>query len=176
MTFKLLLLLALQVSVVNNPAKTLYDHIFSESRPAERLKFIAEFESKYASAGSPKLASPEMKAQVFGFATDIYQQQYNAAKTIEYGEKTLRNDPANVHVLVLLARQYALSASDTQRGIDDAKRALTVIEKLRKGPVGTGFTKQTWQPYLDTNQSAAQSVLDYVRSSTQRLAQTRKRP
>ena len=113
MTFKLLLLLALQVSVVNNPAKTLYDRIFNESRPAERLKLIAEFESKYASAGSPKLASPEMKAQVFGFATDIYQQQNNAVKTVDYGEKTLRNDPDNVHVLVLLARQYALSGSDS---------------------------------------------------------------
>src|SRR5215831_13148305 len=120
MTFPALLVLTLQVAVINNPAKALYDRIFNESRPAERVKLIAEFESKYASAGSPKLASPEMKAQVFGFATDIYQQQYNAAKTIEYGEKTLRNDPANVHVLVLLARQYALSASDTQRGIDDA--------------------------------------------------------
>src|SRR5215469_16201004 len=163
----LILLLAWQ-TVINNPAKTLYDRIFNEQRPAERLKLINEFEAKYASAGSPRLANPEMKAQVFGFATDIYQQQNNAAKVVEYGEKTLQNDSNNLHVLVLLARQYALSADKADRAADYAKRAIALSQKLQSGPVGSGFTNQSWDQYLKANQTAAQSTLDYLRSVSQR--------
>jgi hypothetical protein len=176
MHFYLTLFLALQATVINNPAKTLYDKIFNEQRPAERLKLINEFETKYASAGSPKLANPQMKAQVFGFATDIFEQQKNGPKMVEYGEKTLQNDPENLHVLVLLAHQYALSGDKANVGVDYARRALTVIDKLRKGKVESGFTKQTWDQYLNSNQASAQATLDYVRSATQRLAVTGRRP
>ena len=175
MHFHLLLLFALQ-TVINNPAKVLYDQIFNEHRPAERLKLILQFENKYGLPGSPKLASTEMKGQVFGFATDIYQQQNNAAKVVEYGEKTLQNDPDNLHVLVLLARQYAVTADQSGRAVDDAKRAIALTQKLRTGPVGAGFTKQTWEQYLNTNQQSAQSTLDYIRSASQRFAQTGRRP
>ncbi len=175
MNAPILLLLMLQTAIVNNPAQALYDRIYSEHRPAERLKLIAEFESKFASGGS-KLANAQMKGQVFSFATDIYQQQNNGAKVIEYGEKTLQNDPDNLHVLVLLARQYSLTADGAGHAADYAKRAIALIPKLRSGPAGPGFTKQTWDQYLNTNQSSAQATLDYLRSAMQRMAQTGRRP
>jgi hypothetical protein len=165
----------LQTAIINNPAQALYDRIFSEHRPAERLKLITEFESKYATGGS-KLANAQMKGQVFGFATDIYQQQNNGAKVIEYGEKTLQNDPENLHVLVLLARQYSLTSDGAGHAADYAKRAIALIPKLRSGPVAPGFTKQTWDQYLNTNQSSAQGTLEYLRAATQRFAQTGRRP
>jgi len=117
-----------------------------------------------------------MKAQVFGFATDIYQQEKNGTKMVEYGEKTLQNDHENLHVLVLLAHQYVVSGSNATVGVDYAKRALTVVDKLRKGKVGAGFTQQSWDQYLSSNQASAQATLNYARSATQSLAVTGRRP
>jgi hypothetical protein len=174
MTPLFVVLLAFQVAVINNPAALLYDQIYEERRPAERLKLILEFERKFVTAKGS--TPPTMRAQVMGFAMDLYQEQKDWPKMIEYGEKALQHDPGNLRPLTVLARQYALSGENVAKAGEYARRAIDAVAKRRTQKPDAGFTKDTWEAYLKSHETSARGTLDYIRSMTTRLVQRPKKP
>ena len=110
--------------------------IENEVDPDRRLRLVEEFERKFP-------ASP-LLSYVYTQAAKGWQQKGDLNKVVEYGEKSLKLDPDNTFALVAMA--LALTQPKMLKGgwdevrerlseaETDANRAVTLLEKLKKGP------------------------------------------
>ena len=108
----------------------------NEEDPDRRLQMINDFERKFPH--SPLLPYADTQA------AKAYQQKGDLNKVVEYGEKSLKLDPDNTFALVNMAlaltqpKMLKGSPDEVRKRLSeaetDANRALTLLEKLKKGP------------------------------------------
>ena len=96
----------------------------------------------------------------------IFQEKNDQAKIIEYGEKTIKLDPANIVALLTVTRAYSLDgkAASLDRAIAYAQKALDECGKLKNGPPQQGYTDKDWKAYVTQNEDLAKNYLSYAKS------------
>jgi tetratricopeptide (TPR) repeat protein len=120
-------------SIEVNPAeKVAFMQVQNELDPERQLALVAEFEQKHS-------ASPLM-SYVCSRAARLYQQKGEYAKTVEYGERSLKLDPNNVFSLVIVAmmlpqpRMLQGTPAENDKSLATAEsyatRALELIEQI----------------------------------------------
>ena len=96
----------------------------------------------------------------------IYQEKNDQTKIIEFGEKAIKVDPANIVALLTVTRAYSLDgkAASLDRAIAYAQRAITEIGKLKSGPPQQGYSDKDWKDYIGRNEDLANNYLSYAKS------------
>ena len=132
-----------------------------DARPADRIKLGAAYEQKF----------PKSKyiGDVHSLMMDSYAAQNNAAKLLEYGEKTLRSKPGDIHALAVVARQLAVGGANMEKAALYARRAIESADQLKDAKPPANYTAQSWADYIRVNRSSADSTLQYIRQSTLNL-------
>jgi tetratricopeptide (TPR) repeat protein len=113
--------------------------IQAELDPDRTIQLVQDFEKKYPN--SPFLTD------LYFFAANAYQQKNDVAKSIEYGEKSLKLQPNNLRSLVLLTsllpQPQDMQGSDQDKENKlketetDANKALQLLQTLQKPPATT---------------------------------------
>lgn len=168
----IILWLLFQTPTGSEEAASLYSAIFRESNPAAQLKLVLQFEKKFPAPVKVGLPTRKMLGEIFSIGTDCYQSLKNGPKVLEYGEKTLKLVPDDMHALVLVARQHAISGANLDRASQYAQRALKLTRDLKDKPPGA-YTPQGWATFLKETATSAQSTLDYIKRVTSSLYTTR---
>lgn len=157
----------------SDEAARLYTAIFKEQRPDAQLRLILTFEKKFPAPAKVGLPTKSMLGEILSMGMDCYQSAKNGRKVIEYGEKALKMNPADIHALALVAREYAVSGTNTDRAADYAKRVLKLTAELKDKTPPSGYTSQGWQTHLNETAASAQSTLEYIRAMTLNLVRAR---
>ena len=108
----------------------------NEEDPSRRIQLVDEFEQKFPN--SPLLS------YVYTQAAKAYQQKGDLDEVAKYGEQSLKLDPDNTYSLLMMAltlvqpKMLRGGPEEVRKRVSeseaDANRALTLIEKLQKGP------------------------------------------
>jgi TolA-binding protein len=96
-----------------------------------RIKACDDFQQKYPNS--------ELRPLALYFMTLIYQGQNDYAKTVTYGEATLKADPANYQVMLVLANTIAARTRETDLDKEEKlakadKYANDAVETLKTAP------------------------------------------
>jgi tetratricopeptide (TPR) repeat protein len=113
-----------------------YRTIENEMDPDKKLRMVEEFEKRFPNS--------QLLSYAYTQAANANQQKGDLEGTVAYGEKSLKLDPDNVFSLILVALTLpqpkmqrsspAESAKRLSESEEDAKRALSLVDKLPKQP------------------------------------------
>ena len=141
-----------------SPEDKAFQKIDAENNVDSKITLLLDFEKQF----------PQSKAlrEAYLQLLTIYQDKNDQAKIIEYGEKTLKMDPANVVALLTVTRAYSLEgkAASLDRAIAYAQRALDECTKLKSSPPQQGYTDKDWKDYVGRNEDLAKNYLSYAKS------------
>ncbi len=151
-----------------SPESALFDQITSEKNPDSKLTLIDSFEHQFPNS--------RILSRVYLAATEIYRDKGAREKTIEYGEKVLRLDESNFTAMMILARNYAIDASNVDRAVDLAQHAVDRLAQSASDPLPFGYSEEQWKTYLHSNQQSAQQILDYAKAMKSRRDSATKQP
>ena len=111
---------------------------------------------------------PQSKAlrEVYLQLVQIYQQKNDQAKVIEFGEKALKVDPANIEAMLAVTRAYSLDGKNAslEKAIQYAQKAIEQLGKMKAQPAQQGKTDEQWKQYIDSNDQLAKTYLSYAQS------------
>jgi tetratricopeptide (TPR) repeat protein len=123
----------LQASLVEALA---LQHIENELDLDQRLRMAREFEEKFPNSA--------LLSYVYTQAAKAYEQKGDFDEVVQYGQKSLKLDPDNTFTLVIMAlaleqpKMLQGSRDEVRERLSqaetDANRALTLLEKLKRGP------------------------------------------
>jgi len=142
-----------------SPEDKAFQKIDAENNPDAKITMLQQFEKDF----------PQSKAlrEAFLQLVDIYQQKNDNTKIIEYSEKTMKVDPANLVALLSATRAYSTLDGKTaslDRAITYGQKAVDEIAKLKSSPPQQGYTDDQWKQYIDRNDQLAKSYLAYARA------------
>src|ERR1043166_1815031 len=86
--------------IAGSPEDKAFQKIDSESSSDGKVALLLDFEKQF----------PQSKAlrDAYLQLVQIYQQKNDSAKIIEYSEKTIKVDPANLAALLTVTRAYSM--------------------------------------------------------------------
>ena len=141
-----------------SPEDKAFQKIDAESNPDAKITLLLDFEKQF----------PQSKAlrEAYLQLLQIYQDKNDQTKIIEYGEKTIKIDPANIVALLTVTRAYSLDgkSASLDRAITYAQRAIDECAKLKSGPPQQGYTDKDWKDYVGRNEDLAKNYLSYAKS------------
>jgi hypothetical protein len=141
-----------------SPEDKHFQKVDAENSPDGKIALLLEFEKEF----------PQSKAlrEAYMQLVQIYQQKNDSAKVIEYSEKTIKVDPANLVALLTVTRAYSMDgkSASLDRAIQYGQKAVDEIAKLKSSPPQQGYTDEQWKQYIDSNDQLAKSYLAYARS------------
>lgn len=123
---------------------------------SDRLRLLADFEEQFPQS--------RVLPDVYLMMIDIYRQKADRTKIIEYGEKTLKADEQNITAMMVLSRNYALERKNVDRAVMLAEQAVDLADKMKAGPLPSGYSDAQWKNYVQTTQEAAKSILEYAKT------------
>lgn len=142
--------------VAGSPEDKLYQQIQSEKNTDKKLQLLISFEKTFPQ--SPVLV--DVAVEMMG----IYQQKADSAKTIEYGEKTIKLDGENIAALMAVAREYAVQRKNLDRALSYAQKAVDAAVKQKSQPAPPSYSAEQWRQYVDSTETSARNILNYVKS------------
>ncbi len=139
-----------------SPESRLFEQISAESNPEPKLALIESFGRQF----------PDSKIldKVYLAAIEVFRDGGDREKMIEYGEKVLKLDDANVTALMLLARNYSIESKSLDRAVELAQRAVDRVEKWKTDVMPYGYTDTQWKSYLQTSEQSAKQILEYAKA------------
>lgn len=144
--------------VAGSPEDKAFQKIDSENNPDAKISLLLDFEKQF----------PESKAmrEAYLQLVQIYQQKNESPKVIEYSEKVLKVDPANLVALLIVTRAYSLDGKQASldRAIQYGQRAEAEIAKMKSAPPQQGYTDDQWKQYIAENEQLAKNYLNYARA------------
>jgi hypothetical protein len=140
----------------NSPEDRAFSAIEAEKNQNTKLQLLLDFDKNFPNS--------EVAPNVYLMTMDIYKERNDTAKVDEVGEKALKNDPSNIDVLMILARNYAMGKTNVDRGVQYAQRAVDAVAKKRGTPAPPNYTDAQWKQYLDTMDQSAKGLLVYAKS------------
>jgi tetratricopeptide (TPR) repeat protein len=141
-----------------SPEDKAFQKIDAESSPDGKVTLLLAFEKEFAQ--SPALRDAYLQL------IEVYQQQNNSAKVIEYSEKVLKLDPNNLAALLKATYAYSLEGkpASLDRAIQYGQKAVDEIGKMKSGPPQQGYTDEQWKQYVESNEQLAKNYLSYAKS------------
>jgi hypothetical protein len=143
--------------VAGSPEDKAFQKIDAENNADSKLNLLLGFEKDF----------PQSKAlrEAYLQLLEIYQQKNNAPKVIEYSEKILKVEPANLPALVKATYAYSIDGkpASIDRAIQYGQKAVDEITKLKSGPPQHGYSDEQWKQYIESNEQAAKYYLDYAK-------------
>jgi tetratricopeptide (TPR) repeat protein len=141
-----------------SPEDKAFQKIDAESSPDGKVALLLAFEKEFAQ--SPALRDAYLQL------IEVYQQQNNSAKVIEYSEKVLKLDPNNLAALLKATYAYSLEGkpASLDRAIQYGQKAVDEIGKMKSGPPQQGYTDEQWKQYVESNEQLAKNYLSYAKS------------
>ena len=138
------------------PEAKMYEQITAEANPDAKITLITAFEKQFPQS--------KILPSIYLMAVEVYRAREDRPKILEFGEKTLQLDGANVTAMMLLARNYAIDAKNLDRAIDLAQRALDRMATLHGQPPPSAYTATQWNDYLKANEESASQILAYAKA------------
>jgi tetratricopeptide (TPR) repeat protein len=138
-----------------------YQTLQAELDPAKKLRMVEEFEKQFPNS--------QLLSYVYTQAASACQQKNDRNCMLDYGEKSLKLDPDNIYSLILVAItlpqpqmqrvEPAIAAKRLAEADEDAKRALSLMDKLAKR---SDETDEQFQQRKAALQSEAHGALGMV--------------
>ena len=141
-----------------SPEDKAFQKIDAESNNDGKINLLLEFEKQFPT-------SPALR-DAFLQLLQLYTVKNESPKVIEYSEKTLKVDPANIIALLTATRAYSLDGKQASldRAIQYGQKAEAEIAKLKSGPPQQGYTDDQWKQYITDNEQLAKNYLSYARA------------
>jgi hypothetical protein len=144
--------------IAGSPEDKAFQKIDAENNIDGKVTLLLDFEKQF----------PQSKAirEAYLQLVQIYQQKNDQPKVIEFGEKALRADPANIEALLAVTRAYSLDGKQASldRAIQYAQKAIDQLGKMKSQPAQQGKTDEQWKQYIDSNDQLAKTYLSYAQS------------
>ena len=144
--------------IAGSPEDKAFQKIDAENNIDGKVTLLLDFEKQF----------PQSKAirEAYLQLVQIYQQKNDQPKVIEFGEKALKADPANIEALLAVTRAYSLDGKQASldRAIQYANRAIDQLGKMKAQPAQQGKTDDQWKQYIDSNDQLAKTYLSYAQS------------
>ena len=135
-----------------------FQKIDAENNVDAKIALLQDFEKQF----------PQSKAirEAYMQLIQIYSQKNDQAKVIEYCEKAIKVDPANLVALLTVTRAYSLDgkAASLDRALQYGQKAVDEITRMKGQPPQQGYTDEQWKQYIDNNAQLANSYLAYARN------------
>ena len=144
--------------VAGSPEDKAFQKIDAENNPDGKIPLLLDFEKQFPQSKSLREAYLQL--------VQIYQQKNDQGKVIEFGEKALKADPANIEALLAVTRAYSLDGKNAslERAIQYAQKAIDQLGKMKSQPAQQGKTDEQWKQYIDSNDQLAKTYLSYAQS------------
>lgn len=157
----LALLLALSVNasaqlIAGTPEDMLFQQITAATDLDGKIELCLQFETEFPDSN--------VMGDVYTLLMDAHNQKNDSAQTIEYGEKAIEADEANVTALMTVARALSVARQRLPEAVAYAESAVNTIEQMKTGDMPQQFTPETWQAYLTTLEGPARDILSYARA------------
>ena len=144
--------------VAGSPEDKAFQKIDAENSADGKIALLLDFEKQF----------PQSKAirEAYLQLVQIYQQKNDQAKVIEFGEKALKTDPANIEAMLAVTRAYSLDGKNAslEKAIQLAQKAIDQLGKMKAQPAQQGKTDEQWKQYIDSNDQLAKTYLSYAQS------------
>lgn len=144
--------------IAGSPEDQLFEEIDAAADPDRKLELIRQFEGQFPETPDPVFVS------LHTMALTIWTQRNDMDGIVEYGQKILQRDPENVNALMTLSRSLAVAREDLPRALEYAERAVSIVERMKNGPVPDQSTEAQWNQYVAATETSARGILAYVRS------------
>jgi hypothetical protein len=144
--------------IAGSPEDKAFQKIDAENNIDGKVTLLLDFEKQFPQSKAIREASLQL--------VQIYQQKNDQPKVIEFGEKALKADPANIEALLAVTRAYSLDGKQASldRAIQYANRAIDQLGKMKAQPAQQGKTDDQWKQYIDSNDQLAKTYLSYAQS------------
>jgi hypothetical protein len=142
--------------IAGSPEDKAFSAVLAENNADAKLALLLQYEKDFPQS--------KVLADIYVMQMEVYRQKNDTAKVIEVGEKAIQVDANNVTALMTVSRNLSLERRNLDRAVEYGQKAVDVIAKLRTQAAPNGFTDAQWKEYLDSTDSAAQSILAYARS------------
>ena len=144
--------------IAGSPEDKAFQKIDAENSVDGKIALLLDFEKQF----------PQSKAirETYLQLVQIYQQKNDQAKVIEFGEKALKADPANIEAMLAVTRAYSLDGKNAslEKAIQLAQKAIDQLGKMKAQPAQQGKTDEQWKQYIDSNDQLAKTYLSYAQS------------
>src|SRR5256884_6793519 len=141
--------------VAGSPEDKAFQKVDAENNVDTKIALLLDFEKQF----------PQSKAlrEVYLQLVQIYQQKNDQAKVIEFGEKALKADPANIEAMLAVTRAYSLDGKNASldKAIQYAQKTIEQLGKMKAQPAQQGKTDEQWKQYIDSNDQLAKTYLAY---------------
>ena len=142
--------------VAGSPEDKLYQQIIAADNPADKEKLCLNFESQFSES--------DVVVDIYIMLMEIHGQRNDDGKVVEYGEKAITKDPANISALMTVSRTLAVARRLLPKAVSYAERAVAAAAALREKSPPPQYTEEQWMQYVQATERAARSILSYARS------------
>jgi tetratricopeptide (TPR) repeat protein len=142
-----------QLLVAGSEEDILFQRVVDASGP-ERIELGMQFERDFPDSS--------VLGDVYTMIMTTYNQQQQTSEAIQWGEKAVGLDENNVEALIALTYNLTLIQQDIPQAIAYGRQALEAINTLRAGEPRPGHTPESWNQYLASLETSAESYLNYA--------------
>jgi hypothetical protein len=144
--------------IAGSPEDKAFQKIDAEGNSDGKITLLLEFEKQFPQSKALREALLQL--------IQLYQAKNESPKVIEYSEKVLKVDPANLVALLTATRAYSLEGkpASLDRAIQYGTRAEAEIAKMKSGPPQQGYTDEQWKAYITENEQLTKNYLSYARA------------
>src|SRR5262249_98381 len=129
--------------IAGSPEDKAFQKIDAEASADGKIALLLDFEKQFAQSKALREAYLQL--------VELYQQKNNSPKVIEYSEKVLKLDPANLAALLKATYAYSLEGkpASLDRAIQYGQKAVDELAKMRSGPPQQGYSDEQWKQYIE---------------------------
>lgn len=131
----------LRAAEVSGVEASAYQKATAEKDAATRASLLESYLQQYPEGA--------YKLQANYFLTLAYRELNQPEKVSQYGEETLKLDPENLDVLLLLATAYSAKTSDFEKSLAYSDRALQAIAKKASSQPPANVSAEQWHAELE---------------------------
>jgi 5-hydroxyisourate hydrolase-like protein (transthyretin family) len=139
----------------NSQESVLYQQVAAENNIERKVQLLAQFEKTF-----PKSS---LLPNAYLSAMAAYVSRNDVLHVVEYAEKAVKADPANITTLIQVSRMYAGPPLQmTDKALAHAERALMVAAGL-KNQVPATVNLVAWERWAESMNTSARENLAWVR-------------